>query len=43
MIKKKEDWNLSEHHAHAKGLLEGILWGVALSVNVLVAILWLFF
>jgi hypothetical protein len=32
MIKKVEDWTFTEHQAHAKGYLEGILMGFILTL-----------
>jgi len=34
MIKKVENWTFTECQAHAKGLLEGILLGSILTINI---------
>jgi hypothetical protein len=35
-IKKVEDWTFSEHQTHAKGVLEGMLIGSLLTINVVI-------
>lgn len=35
MIKKVEDWTFTEHQAHAKGLLEGMVIGFVLGVGLM--------